>query len=112
MSDIPGQLTFDAFRAEDARQVGMGIADAAPRVRLWKEAADAWFLRQPVGTEFTADDLVRVIGLPDQGVNRNNVVGAWMAGLAATERIAFTGRFRASERVVRHRNQQRVWRKR
>ena len=81
------------------------------RVSQWKVDATAWLESQWAGVEFTADDLVSVVGLPDEGINRNNVVGAWMSGQSKAGRIIWTGRFRKSARVVRHGNQQRVWRK-
>lgn len=109
MTEAYGQLAFDAFAAEDAKQTGMELADQAPRVRNWKAAAAKWLSEQQAGRIFTADDLVAEIGLPDEGKDRNNAVGAWVAGMSASGRIVFTGKFRPSERVIRHRNSQRVW---
>ena len=111
---IPGQLAFDAIGAEVARQEGIDRADTAPRVQMWKVAADFWLAARPAGYELTADDLVEAIGLPDppaRGQNRNNVVGAVIAAWSATRRIEWTGRWGSSTRVIGHRNPQRVWRR-
>lgn len=95
--------------AEAARDQGMGQALRAERVLAWKAAAAAWLGEQPRGRVFTADDLVAAIGLPDSGVARNNVVGAWVAAQARRGRIVWTGEWRKSRRVIGHRNPQRVW---
>jgi len=76
---------------------------------MWKSDAGVWLDSQPSGTHFTCDDLTRAIGLPDQGANRNNVVGAWINGQARTGRIMFAQRMRKSSRVDRHVGLQRVW---
>ena len=116
MSEDDGQLSFDdlRFNAEEAllrAEVGMDQADGAARVQLWKQAASGWLSAVERGREFKADDLVAVIGLPDHGVARNNVVGAWFGAQSKVGLIAWTGRFEHSERVVGHGNLQRVWRR-
>lgn len=107
---IAAPLDFDYLKAVWAGEVGMDDARRAARVQAWKDAADAWLELLPAGREFTADDLVRAIGLPDFGVARNNVVGAWTSAKSKAGRIVWTGTFRKSERVVGHGNLQRVWR--
>ncbi len=104
-------LDFDRAAGEQAAQAGMDLASQAERVQLWKQAAAAWFSNLPAGAWITADDMVAEIGLPDTGPGRNNVVGAIFSAASKTGMIVFTGRFRHSERVVRHGNLQRVWRK-
>lgn len=103
------QMRFDPDGAAAAGEEGMEMARRAERVQAWKTLADTWLDLQPVGREIVADDLVAVIGLPDEGPGRNNVVGAWFSSKAREGRIRFTGRRVASGRVVRHGNEQRVW---
>lgn len=100
---------FDGAAAEAAADAGEQRALHAKRVQQWKDNAQAWLDRQPSGTEFTADQLVAAIGLPDSGPARNNVVGAWISAQSQLGRISFTGAFRKSERVAGHGNLQRVW---
>jgi hypothetical protein len=100
---------FDSLAAEIAAEKGKGQALEATRVQAWKLTAAMWLNETETGTEFTADDLIRDIGLPDQGVYRNNVVGAIFSAAARRGAIRFTGRFRRSERVIGHGNLQRVW---
>lgn len=104
------QLAFDALGARLAGEAGMEKAISADRVQAWRQYADAWLAVQPIGRTFTSDDLVRDIGLPDEGVNRNNAVGAWFSGKSKARRIEWTGRFSGSSRVIRHGNSQRIWR--
>lgn len=106
------QLSFDSVTGDQLAREGMAKADSADRVQLWKQDAARWFATVPVGAEFTADDLTKAIGVPDEGANRNNVVGAFFSGLARNQRIRFAGRMRKSARVTRHSNVQRVWIKR
>jgi hypothetical protein len=69
-SDLP-----EALRRRDA---GMAQASSADRVQAWKAAAGAWLGGRSRDSEFTADDLVAAIGLPDPSDRgKNNVVGAW-----------------------------------
>lgn len=96
-------------KADDAAREGMSKALRAERVQLWKTLAGDELEQMDSGTTFTADDLVAVIGLPDVGPGRNNVVGAWINGRSKKGEIAFTGSLRKSERVARHGNLQRVW---
>ncbi len=105
------QLAFSVADAQAARESGIADAYSADRVQDWKRQADAWLHLCRPGEEFSADDLVAGVGLPDEGPNRNNVVGAWVNAQKTAGRIVWTGRFGYSARVVRHRNPQRVWRK-
>ena len=104
-------LERDPEKAEEEAEAGMRKALAAERVEAWKADALYWLCGRPIGLEFTADDLVDAVGLPDVGTNRNNVIGAFMRAQSATGRIEFTGELRKSERVVRHGNLNRVWRR-
>lgn len=104
------ELRRDATAAEIAGEEGMAQADQAERVQEWKDEAERWLGGRSRDSEITADDLIADIGLPDIGPSRNNVVGAWFAGQAKRGRLAFAGRLRKSERVIRHGNLQRVWR--
>jgi hypothetical protein len=90
----------------------MRLALQADRVGLWKVEAAIWLDRLPSGRVFTADDMIREIGVPGEGPNRNNVVGAVFSAASKQGRIRFAGRMRKSARVTRHGNVQRVWVKR
>lgn len=105
------QLAFDPVAAKAAADEGMARAARADRVQEWKDAAEILLERIPGGAQFTADDIVERIGLPDTGVARNNVVGAWFATKSRAGEIRFTGNFRKSGRVIGHGNLQRVWEK-
>lgn len=106
---VPQLPLFDQGAGLLAAEDGIGKALQAERVGLWKAAAFAWIARRQPGSEFTADDLVRELGLPDEGVNRNNVVGAVFSTASRAGTIRFAGRMRKSARVARHANVQRVW---
>ena len=103
------QLEFDGLASAVAAEDGMSNALNADRVTMWKAAADAWLYRLDQGREFVTDDMVAVVGLPDEGPNRNNVVGAWTSAQARRGHIRFAGRMRKSKRVARHVGLQRVW---
>ena len=91
-----------------AAREGMDAAERAERVQEWKAKAEAWLAAKYAGDIFSADDLVEAIGLPDEGVARNNVVGAWMAAKSRHGTITFRS-FTRSRRVIGHGNLQRVW---
>jgi hypothetical protein len=101
---------FDFMKGEEAATFGMNIAADARRVMMWKFHANQWLQKQPRGREFTADNLIRDIGLPDEGPNRNNVVGAWFGAQSKAHRIEFANRMHKSSRVDRHVGVHRVWR--
>lgn len=103
------QLEENPVAAQDAAAAGMVQALRAERVALWKARADEWLAARLPGVEFIADDVVRAIGLPDSGVARNNVVGAWTSAKSRQGAIVFTGKFRKSKRVIGHGNLLRVW---
>lgn len=101
----------DFWRGEAEKVNGMNRAAGADHVQEWKGDAWAWFYSLPVGTVFTGDDLRKRIGVPDEGVNRNNAVGAFIGGLANAHRVRFTGRFVKSSAVSRHTGIHREWQK-
>lgn len=105
------QENFDFGRGESEANKGMRKAEDAPRVQEWRNAAGRWFMLLAIGDTFTADDLTKAVGLPDEGVNKNNVVGAFINGLANARFIQWTGGTVKSERVDRHTGMIRVWRK-
>lgn len=76
---------------------------------LWRMTADAWLDTLTKDTFVTADDLVAAIGLPDNGVYKNNAVGAWFATKSRAGKLAFVG-FTKSARVIGHGNTIRRWR--
>lgn len=102
-------LFMDRARAVQEAIDGMERASRAERVQAWKQAAAAWFSLLTPGEEIVADDLIAAIGLPDQGVAKNNVVGAIFSAQSKSGRLRFSGRFQKSERVIGHGNLQRIW---
>lgn len=103
-------LAVDADRAEHAAVAGEVAALSADRVAPWRERAVAWLDSLPAGREITADDLVDAVGLPAEGVHRNNAVGGLFGTRSRAGRLEWTGDFRRSEREIGHGNLQRVWR--
>lgn len=103
------QNEFDFKEGKSNADDGMTLAEHAPRVQEWRHDAGRYFMLLPVGTEFTADDVVKRCGLPDTGANRNNVVGAFFNGLATARFIRWTGKTYKSERIVRHTGMNRIW---
>jgi hypothetical protein len=98
--------------ADQARDAGMAQAIRAQRVQLWKQTAELWVACLLPGMEFTADDLVREVGKPDEGDHRANAIGALISAWSKRGVIEWVGTFRKSERVEGHGNLQRLWRKR
>ena len=105
------QYEFNFGEANKKADEGMDKASAATRNFEWQHDAGRWFMSLPVGTELTADDLTKAVGLPDQGQNRNNVVGAFFNGLAEMKLIQWTGKTVKSQRIDRHTGMIRVWMK-
>jgi len=105
------QLMFDPDEGDRQGQEGMSKAMRALRVQAWKLKAADWLTTVSRFRDFTADDLVAAIGLPDIGPNRNNVVGALFSAWSRRGLVLWTGRYAKSERVVRHGNNNRVWRR-
>lgn len=112
MTDPQLSLTFDLPEAKRQAELGMDRASRAERVAIWKANAEGWIHSLPTGYLFTADDLVRAIGLPEPGAEKNNVVGAIFSAQAKRGVIYFCGTFRRSQRVIGHGNLQRIWEKR
>src|SRR5262245_38432452 len=75
----------------------------------FNHAAQQFFFGLKVGDTFTPDDLVAYAGLPDEGPNQNNAVGAWINGMAKAKFIRWTGRTVKSERVGRHAGTNKEW---
>lgn len=55
----------------------------------WRIKADTWFLGLRVGHRFTSEDITADVGFPagEQGMNRNNAVGAFIKSLKFHNRI-------------------------
>jgi hypothetical protein len=100
---------FDFGEGEKEANEGMDKAYGAKRSAEWLHDMGRWFMLLPIGTEFTADDAVRMNGLPDEGVNKNNAVGSWFNALAKAKFIRWTGKTYKSERIARHTGMNRVW---
>ena len=93
---------FDRIEAQELRDKGMNLAIGADRVAIWKGKAESWISNKPTGFIFTSDDLTYAIGVPDEGQNRNNVVGAWFVRWAKLAKIAGTGNYVKGKRVSCH----------
>lgn len=97
MTRLGEQLTIDEI-----------LAATAKAVPTWTDRAHrAIDQLAATGRPFTADDITRLIGLPrpDEGVNRNNAVGAVFRAAArrgVIVRVGFTqsGRTRSHGRVL------------
>lgn len=61
------------------------------------------------GHEFTADDVIRSIGLPSHGINANNAVGAAVSAAARRKEIVRVG-FTTASRASSHGRVLSVWR--
>lgn len=100
---------FDFVSGKWEAENGMELALESNRVQEWKEHAERWMMSKPCGFEFTADDLIYAIGVPSEGANKNNVVGAWFNAKSKSKAIFWTGRVKHSSRVSRHTGLHRVW---
>ena len=103
-------IEFDLQEGRRLALEGERHALSAARVEEWKRNAELWFNAQASGSVITADSLIEAVGLPDEGINRNNSVGGFFSSLRHRGKIVFTGNYIPSARVVRHANPQREWR--
>lgn len=93
--------------ADSLRDNGMQLAlDAKPD---WSALADEWFANLEEGSEFTSEDLVKAIGLPDSSLpNSNNAVGAKIRSLAFhSQEVGY----RKTVRITSHSRRVVIWRK-
>lgn len=103
-------MLFDIARGERAKEAGMSRAGSSYRVSVWKQDALGVIYDLAVtGDPFTADDVIRVVGLPDTGTNRNNVVGAVFSAAAKRGWIRNTGTYRKTKRAISHGRVVVVW---
>ena len=100
---------FDKNAGKQRAETGMDLASSSFRVQKWKMKANEWLFHQK-GNEITADDLTKDVGLPSNGENQNNVIGAWFNKKSHENLIFWTGRFQKSSRISRHVGMQRIWR--
>lgn len=102
---------FDFGEGKRKADEGMAKARGPHRAFAWAHDMGRWYMGLTPGDEFTADDAIKVCGLPDEGPNKNNAVGSWFSGMAAAKFIQWTGKTYKSERIDRHTGMNRVWRK-
>ena len=93
------------------RDAGMARTRGRQGNMEFNHSASQFFFGLKIGDVFTPDDLVRYAGLPDEGINKNNAVGAWINGMANSGFIRWTGRTVKSERVDRHAGMNKEWMK-
>lgn len=105
------QAEFNLEEGRQKRDEGMQKARGRQSNFEFNHAASQFFFSLKIGEVFTPDDVVRAAGLPDEGLNRNNAVGAWINGLAQSGFIQWTGRTVKSRRVDRHAGSNKEWRK-
>lgn len=102
---------FDTLEAETLRDRGIELAINADRVTIWKAKAQEWLETTAWNyEEFSSDELIKDIGLPDSGPNQNNVIGAMFSNWAKKKLIKHVG-YRQSSRTARHAGVLRVWEK-
>lgn len=69
----------------------------------WRENAETALAKLiDSGRTFTADDLIDLVGLANEGVNRNNIIGALFTSYRKTGMIRSTGNYRPSMRISNH----------
>ena len=94
------------------RDAGMAQALEARAVQIWRARAyDAIDYLAWTGSEFTSEDVVRLIGLPHpgaEGSNRNNAVGAVMNAAARRGVITRVG-WSTAQRKTSHAAALAVW---
>lgn len=102
------QLGFDLDEGKRLREDGQATALANLEEEAWPQQAAKAILRQ--SGQFTADDIVAIIGLPRgiPGQNANNAVGAVFSALCKKRMIRPCGYTKAT-RVTSHARTVRVW---
>lgn len=103
------QWEFDFGKGERLRDDGMAKARGRQSNFEFNHAASQFFFALNISETFTPDDLIRRVGLPDEGANRNNAVGAWINGMAKAGYIRWTGKVVKSERSDRHAGMNKEW---
>ena len=103
-----GTFDEDVSRAEGQR--GMELANR--HLKTWKEIAFQWVLKNR-DREFTADDLVKELGLPtdEEGVWCNNGIGGLINQLYHHKPpLIWPSGYTTSTRVTNHGRVLRIWR--
>jgi hypothetical protein len=100
---------FNFGEGERRRDEGMAQARGRQSNFEFNHGASQFYFSLKVGDVFTPDDVVRHAGLPDEGLNKNNAVGAWINAMAKAGFIKWTGRLVKSERVHRHAGSNKEW---
>jgi len=104
------ETLFDLDLGEKAKELGQLQAGSADRAWEWRRQAEAtiWDLASS-GQPFTADDVIRLVGLPSYGPNQNNSVGAIFTACAKRGWITKTGSYRKARRAASHARMLAVW---
>lgn len=101
---------FDLELGEKAKAVGQHQAGASDVAWEWRRRAEATIADLArAGEPFTADDVIRLVGLPSFGPNRNNSVGAIFTACAKRGWIVKTGHYRKARRAASHARMLAVW---
>ena len=103
-------LLFDLQEGRANKTSGMALALAGAGA-AWLTSARIVITRLAgTGQPFTADDVLRIVGLPTRSAsNRNNSVGALFSALAAEGLIRPTGRFVCTTRAIGHGRRIQEW---
>ncbi len=99
---------FDPAASEHDGRRGAKAAEYA--LMEWREKAEILIASLWKGYQFTADDLVKAVGLPtyEDGRPNNNGVGGFVQGLAKRGLVRHVG-YTNSGRVSNHARVLRVW---
>lgn len=95
---------------EELKQEGIELARTAHKE--WQERFRAEVrVAAKSGVPFTSEDIIEIVGLPsgDTGTNKNNCVGASMAGISQSGLITKTGVRVKSKRASMHASESNQW---
>jgi hypothetical protein len=98
--EVPKKPRWIDQRTDEVTQAQEAALDLASD---WKHFADKWFRGIYSGTKFTSEDITEAVGLPagEEGMNRNNAVGAYMRALSSAGLVKKVGMV-SSRRAVSH----------
>jgi hypothetical protein len=104
MDTMPEKLLSNTDRGLKGLAKGLmlkeeGQTKALTGAAAWAERANAWIVKLPAGTLFSANELVRAVDLPHPDTdtpNRNNAVGALFSSASRRGLMRKTGNYKPS----------------